>query len=56
MSTILCRFLAILFMVSTVVYAQPVIFNTPLSPRIANYDIRVDLDVEKHTLHGKQLI
>ncbi|MBD3288582.1 M1 family peptidase [candidate division KSB1 bacterium] len=34
--------------------AQPVIFEQPLSPRIANYNIDVRLDVEKKLLFGKE--
>lgn len=36
--------------------AAPVIFSEPLSPRIANYDIAVQLDAEKKTLTGKQIL
>ncbi|MCP4604012.1 MAG: M1 family metallopeptidase [Proteobacteria bacterium] len=32
------------------------IFDTPLSPRIANYDIDVRLDPEKRTLYGKEVL
>ncbi|MGH1364225.1 MAG: M1 family metallopeptidase [Calditrichia bacterium] len=44
------------FLCSSLSFAQPTLFETPLSPRIANYDIRVDLDVETHSLRGRQLI
>lgn len=36
--------------------AQDPIFSTPLSPRIANYDINVTLDPVKKTLDGKQVL
>ncbi|MCI0695882.1 M1 family metallopeptidase [candidate division KSB1 bacterium] len=37
-------------------FAQPVIFQQPLSPRIANYDIDVKLDAEKKMLHGNETL
>ncbi len=36
--------------------AQPVLFETALSPRIANYDIDVTLDTEKNLLKGEQVL
>jgi hypothetical protein len=45
-------FLFILF--SRNVHSQPVLFEKPLSPRIANYDIDVRLDAENQTIHGKE--
>ena len=38
------------------VLAQPVLFNQPLSPRIANYDINVRLDAGKKMLHGSETL
>ncbi len=34
----------------------PVLFEEPLSPRIANYDIAVELDSDSRTLKGKQVL
>lgn len=39
---------------ATALAAQPVLFEQPLSPRIANYDIEVKLLPEKFMLQGKQ--
>jgi hypothetical protein len=36
--------------------AQPVIFQKPLSPRIANYDIKVSLDTKKRMLDGQEIL
>ncbi|MDZ7399272.1 MAG: M1 family metallopeptidase [candidate division KSB1 bacterium] len=36
--------------------SQPIIFEKPLSPRIANYDIDVRLDPEKKMIFGKELL
>jgi len=36
--------------------AQPVLFSQPLSPRIANYRIDVQLDPENRTLKGNQVL
>ena len=38
------------------VMAQPVLFQQPLSPRIANYEIDVQLDTKKQELHGEELL
>jgi len=38
------------------IISQPVIFDTPLSPRIANYDIDVRLDAEKSLLYGREVL
>ena len=38
------------------VLAQPILFNQPLSPRIANYDINVRLDAGKRMLHGSETL
>ena len=35
-------------------FAQKVIFDRPLSPRIANYEIDVRLDTEKRMLFGQE--
>ncbi len=37
-------------------FAQPVIFQQPLSPRIANYDIDVKLDADKKMLYGNETL
>ncbi len=34
----------------------PVLFETPLSPRIANYNIDVRLEPERRLLHGKEVL
>src|SRR3990172_6736949 len=36
--------------------AQPVIFSTPLSPRIANYDIDARLDPQDRAVHGHETL
>jgi len=36
--------------------SRQVIFQTPLSPRLANYDITVKLDVQNKMLHGKETL
>lgn len=36
--------------------SRQVAFQSPLSPRIANYNISVTLDVEKKMLHGKETL
>ncbi|HPR87174.1 MAG TPA: M1 family metallopeptidase, partial [bacterium] len=36
--------------------AQPVLFSPPKSPRIANYDIAVRLDIRTHRLHGREIL
>ncbi|OQX82957.1 hypothetical protein B6D60_11300 [candidate division KSB1 bacterium 4484_87] len=41
------------FMFSSL-FAQTVLFEKPLSPRIANYDIDVRLDAEKYKIYGKE--
>lgn len=38
------------------VHAQSVIFEEPLSPRIANYDIDVKLDTSNRMLHGQETL
>lgn len=47
-------FLFILLVISLNVKAEPVIFDKPLSPRIANYDIDVKLYPEKRLLKGTE--
>jgi hypothetical protein len=46
-------FMLLLFLARQI-NAQPVLFEQPLSPRIANYDINVKLNIENRTLHGKE--
>ncbi|HEX9975334.1 MAG TPA: M1 family peptidase, partial [bacterium] len=46
--------LVVMFFLTFHLEAQPVIFKTPLSPRIASYDIDVRLDAEKNLLHGAE--
>lgn len=41
-------------LVASPIKSQPVLFEKPLSPRIANYDIEVTLDTEKRMIHGKE--
>ena len=36
--------------------SRQMIFQTPLSPRLANYDITVKLDVQNKMLHGKETL
>ena len=38
------------------IVAQPVIFQKPLSPRIANYNINVTLDTKKRMLTGQEIL
>ena len=38
------------------VFSQPVLFEKPLSPRIANYRINVTLDAEAKTLDAQQML
>ena len=44
----------LILVVTQQINAQPVLFEQPLSPRIANYDIDVKLDTENRILHGKE--
>ncbi|MCG3118530.1 MAG: hypothetical protein ALAOOOJD_00750 [bacterium] len=37
-------------------FAQPILFPTPLSPRLANYDISVRLDTKNRLLHGSETL
>jgi hypothetical protein len=46
--------LVLLLFLAQQINAQPALFEKPLSPRVANYDINVKLDTEKRTLHGKE--
>ncbi len=54
MHTYKCVFLLIFFFATG--NAQPVLFETPHSPRIANYDIDVRLQPESNLLKGKQIL
>lgn len=45
-----------LLLISSKIEAQKTIFSTPLSARIANYDIDVKLNTETKTLRGKQTL
>jgi len=53
--TKLLIFWLLLFLVQQL-RAQPVLFDQPLSPRIANYDIDVKLDTEKRMIYGKETL
>jgi hypothetical protein len=50
-----CSF-AILALVGAPALTQPVIFQKPLSPRIANYDIDVRLDAPNRMLHASEIL
>ena len=52
-NSFLVSFLVWLFL-SIPTFAQKVIFDRPLSPRIANYEIDVRLDTEKRMLFGQE--
>jgi hypothetical protein len=54
MHTYKCVFLLIFFFATG--NAQPVLFETPPSPRIANYDIDVRLQPESNSLQAKQTL
>ncbi|KAA3610611.1 MAG: M1 family peptidase [Calditrichaeota bacterium] len=45
-----------LYLAIATLSAQPVIFENPLSPRIANYDIDVELDTSNRMLHGRETL
>jgi len=51
-------YLASLFLFQAAASAQdiPVLFDTPLSPRIANYNINVRLEPDTRQLHGNQVL
>jgi len=49
-------FLAAAFLFALSLAAQPVIFQQPLSPRIANYDIDVRLDAKTGVFTGKETL
>ncbi|MFZ5518777.1 MAG: M1 family metallopeptidase [Candidatus Zhuqueibacterota bacterium] len=55
MRSFLALALAMTLLISDVP-AQSVIFKTPLSPRIANYQIDVALDAETRTLQGEEIL
>lgn len=46
--------LSFLFLLNCPLFSQPAIFDEPLSPRIANYEIQVQLDTKNHLLLGKE--
>jgi hypothetical protein len=50
------RSILFIFLSCSIGISRQVIFQTPLSPRIANYDIAVALDVENKVLHGKETL
>lgn len=45
-----------LFIHKNVLHSQPKLFPQPLSPRIANYDIDVKLDIKKRMLNGREML
>lgn len=49
-------FISLCFIFSTFAWGQPPMFDPPLSPRIANYDIEVELDAEGKKLYGKEVL
>jgi len=49
-------FLAAAFILALSAAGQPVIFEKPLSPRIANYDIEVELNAKTGILRGKETL
>ena len=53
-SKLLC--LGFMLFLALQLIAQPVLFKQPLSPRIANYDINVQLDTEKQLLAGQEIL
>jgi len=48
--------LVLMLILSTFIYGQKPMFQTPYSPRIANYEISVKLDPETRKLHGSQIL
>ncbi len=50
------KLMAALFLVSFSAQAKPVIFQEPLSPRIANYDIEVKLDPAERLIRGREVL
>ena len=46
----------LLISVSALSFSMKEFFSTPLSPRIANYDISVKLNTEEKTLEGKEIL
>jgi hypothetical protein len=50
------RSFLLMFLLYYVGVSRQVIFPSPLSPRIANYDISVKLDVQKKMLQGKETL
>ncbi len=51
-----CVGLVLYFFSTLLLNAQPAMFDPPLSPRLANYDIEVRLDTDSKKLYGKELI
>ena len=51
-----CWFLICFWICCHVGFAQDIIFDPPLSTRIASYDIDVVLDVERKMLQGKEVL
>ncbi len=49
-------FLGFCLIFSKAASAQPVLFEQPLSPRTASYDIAVRLDAESRTIHGEETL
>ena len=49
-------FFLILFFFSSILIAQTPVFDPPLSPRIANYDISLSLDTDKKIITGKEIL
>ena len=45
-----------IFFMAVLVVAQPKMFDTPLSPRLANYEIEVRLDPATKKLYGNEII
>lgn len=53
------RLILLIWLTACIFYeakSQPIIFEQPLSPRIANYDIDVRLDPDKKMIFGKELL
>ena len=47
---------AIMLFGASKAFSQPAIFQEPLSPRIANYDIDVKLDAKSKVFHAKETL
>lgn len=46
----------IFLLIFTTIFSQQLVFEKPLSERIANYNISVKLDTTEHSLHGTQIL